>query len=44
VSTLRKVNLNMNEELKYEAIKKLVDSIGNKKATSVRLSCTERLT
>ena len=32
----------MNEDLKYEAIKKLVDTDGNKKATAVRLSCSVR--
>ena len=32
VSLVRKVELNMTEELKYEIIKKLVETNGNKKA------------
>lgn len=39
---MRKVNLNMNEEKKYEVIKKLVDTDGNKKRAAVELGCTVR--
>ena len=34
VSLVRKVELNMTEELKYEIIKKLVETNGNKKAAA----------
>lgn len=40
--TIRKVDLNMSEDYKYQEIKKLVDTNGNKKAASRRLECTLR--
>ena len=39
---MRKVELTMNENEKYEVIKKLVDSKGNKHKASVKLGCTIR--
>lgn len=39
---MRKVNLRMNEQYKYEVIKKLVDTDGNKKNTAIKLNCTVR--
>lgn len=39
---MRKVDLSMNEEFKYQTIKKLVDSNGNKKRAAIQLSCTAR--
>ncbi|MFR6591585.1 hypothetical protein [Catenibacterium sp.] len=40
---MRKVELRMNEQNKYEIIKKLVDTNGNKKrATLLSLGCTVR--
>lgn len=39
---MRKVNLRMNEERKYEVIKRLVDSNGNKERAAVALGCTVR--
>lgn len=39
---MRKVELNMNEQLKYDVIKKLVDSNGNKKRAAITLGCTVR--
>jgi transposase len=42
VSLVRKVELNMTEELKYEIIKKLVETNGNKKAAALKLNCTQR--
>lgn len=39
---MRKVILNMNEEKRYEVIKKLVDTNGNKKNAALKLSCSER--
>lgn len=39
---MRKVNLNMNEKFKYEVIKKLVDTKGNKNSAAMKLSCTRR--
>lgn len=39
---IRKVDLRMNEELKYEVIKKLVDSNGNKQRAAIELNCTVR--
>jgi histone H3/H4 len=32
----------MTEELKYEIIKKLVETNGNKKAAALKLNCTQR--
>ena len=32
----------MNEQLKYEVIKSLVDHNGNKKAAALKLGCTTR--
>ena len=39
---MRKVDLRLNEEYKYEVIKKLVESQGNKKTAAIRLNCTQR--
>lgn len=39
---IRKVTLTMTEQQKYEIIKKLVDTNGNKKAAALKLSCTPR--
>jgi len=39
---MRKVELTMNEEKKYEVIKKLVDANGNKKRAAIELGCTVR--
>lgn len=37
---MRKVILKMNKNYKYEVIKKLVDTDGNKKRASIKLNCT----
>lgn len=42
MSTIRKVNLNMTEDFKYQIIKKLVETSGNKKAASLRIGCSVR--
>ena len=39
---MRKVDLRMNELKKYEIIKKLVDSNGNKKSAAIKIGCTTR--
>src|SRR5690554_2516850 len=39
---MRKVELNMTEELKYNAIKKLVETSGNKNSAALKLGCTRR--
>jgi len=39
---MRKVNLNMKENQKYEVIKKLVETDGNKDRASITLGCTRR--
>lgn len=39
---MRKVNLTMNEQEKYEIIKALVDSNGNKNRAAIKLGCTIR--
>lgn len=39
---MRKVNLNMNENQKYEIIKKLVETDGNKDRAAIKLGCTRR--
>lgn len=39
---MRKVELRMNEEFKYEVIKSLYDHKGNKKAAALKLGCTVR--
>ena len=39
---MRKVELKMNELVKYEVIKKLVDDNGNKNRAAARLSCSRR--
>jgi hypothetical protein len=39
---MRKVDLTMEENVKYETIKKLVETNGNKKRASLTLSCTVR--
>ena len=39
---MRKVELRMNEQNKYEIIKKLVETNGNKKRAATRLGCTVR--
>lgn len=42
VDIIRKVDLTMNEQKKYEVIKKLVDTDGNKTRAAVELSCSRR--
>lgn len=39
---MRKVILNMNEEKRFEVIKKLVDTNGNKQNAALKLSCSQR--
>jgi len=39
---IRKVILIMKEESKYQIIKKLVETNGNKKAAALRLNCSIR--
>ena len=39
---MRKVNLRMNEIYKYDTIKKLVETNGNKKNAAIKLNCTVR--
>ncbi|MFU0800722.1 MAG: ISNCY family transposase [Xylanivirga thermophila] len=39
---MRKVDLNMTEQEKYETIKKLVETNGNKKRAALSLGCTQR--
>lgn len=39
---MRKVILRMNELYKYEIIKKLVDTNGNKNNAAIKLNCTKR--
>ena len=39
---MRKVELRMNEENKYQIIKKLVETNGNKKRAAIKLNCTVR--
>lgn len=42
VTIIRKVNLTMKENYKYEVIKKLVETNGNKNNASLKLGCTRR--
>ena len=42
VDIIRKVILTMNEQKKYEVIKKLVDTSGNKDRAAIELGCTRR--
>ena len=42
VDIIRKVILTMNEQKKYEVIKKLVDTNGNKDRAAIELGCTRR--
>lgn len=42
VDIIRKVNLTMNEQKKYEVIKKLVETNGNKNRAATKLGCTRR--
>lgn len=42
MNQIRKVDLKMNESLKYEIIKKLVETNGNKNSAAVRLGCSRR--
>lgn len=39
---LKRIDLRMNEQQKYEVIKSLLDHKGNKKAAALKLGCTER--
>lgn len=39
---MKKVELRMNEQNKYEIIKKLVETDENKKRTATKLGCTVR--
>lgn len=40
--TIRKVDLNMREQEKYEIIKKLAETSGNKKREALKIGCTQR--
>ena len=42
VIVIRKVTLNMTEQQKYNIIKQLVDTNGNKKTAALKLDCTSR--
>jgi len=42
VDTIRKVLLTMDENQKYEVIKKLVDTSGNKKTAALKIGCSDR--
>ena len=42
VDIIRKVNLTMNEQKKYEVIKRLVETNGNKNRAAAELGCTKR--
>jgi len=42
VDTIRKVLLTMDENQKYEVIKKLVDTNGNKKTAALKIGCSDR--
>jgi len=42
VDKIRKVLLTMDENQKYEIIKKLVDSNGNKKTAALKIGCSDR--
>lgn len=39
---MRRIELSMNETTKYEAIKKLVETNGNKRRYAVKLNCSLR--
>ena len=39
---MRKVELNMTEEFKYNTIKRLVETNGNKNSAALKLGCTRR--
>ncbi len=39
---MRKVELNLKENMQYEIIKKLVETSGNKKRATIKLNCTQR--
>ena len=40
--TIRKVDLNMNEQQKYSVIKTLIETNGNKHRAALTLGCTVR--
>ncbi len=42
VSVIRKVDLTMNEQTKYEIIKNLVETRGNKQRAAMKIGCTVR--
>ncbi len=42
VDIIRRIDLNMDEQKKYEVIKKLVDSQGNKDRAAITLGITRR--
>lgn len=42
MDTIRKVLLTMDENQKYEVIKKLVDTNGNKKTAALKIGCSDR--
>jgi hypothetical protein len=42
VDTIRKVLLTMDENQKYEVIKKLLDTNGNKKTATLKIGCSDR--
>ena len=39
---MKRINLRMNEQQKYDVIKSLIDHNGNKKAAALKLGCTLR--
>ena len=39
---MKKIELNQKEEFRYEVIKKLVETDGNRKAAAVKLNCSEK--
>lgn len=42
IPEMKRIELRMNEQEKYEVIKSLVDHNGNKHAAAVKLGCTVR--
>ena len=42
IHRLKRIDLRMNEQLKYDVIKSLVEHGGNKKAAALKLGCTTR--
>lgn len=42
IHRMKRIELRMNEQQKYEVIKSLVDHNGNKKSAALKIGCTER--